>query len=92
MLDLLERDELVEYNITNCDVRPNKSGGAQFSRVQLELKGADAKRVSAMAELITSTVLKHPAAEGDVNVTEKVKQHSLFVAFSSLVLVCSSRP
>ncbi len=76
VLDLLEKDELVEYSIANCDVRPNKSAGAQFSRVQLDLKGADTKRVSAMAELITQTVTKHPKAEGSINITEKVCSHA----------------
>jgi hypothetical protein len=72
VLDLLEHDELVEYSIANCDVRPNKSSAAQYSRVQLELKGADLNRVAAMADKITAAVSKHPKAEGSVNVTDKV--------------------
>ena len=28
----------MEFSVSNCDVRPNNSSGAQFSRVRLELK------------------------------------------------------
>jgi alpha-aminoadipic semialdehyde synthase len=72
VLDLLEHDEQVEYTITNCDVRPNNTSGAQYSRVQLELKGNDLNRVGAMADTITAAVSKTPRAEGTVNITDKV--------------------
>jgi hypothetical protein len=43
VLDLLEASaKEVEFDVANCDVRPNNSGGAQFSRVALELKSEGA--------------------------------------------------
>jgi hypothetical protein len=38
VLDLLEASSKeVPFTVSNCDVRPNNSSGAQYSRVALEL-------------------------------------------------------
>lgn len=74
VLDLLERHgDNVEFNVVNCDVRPNNSGGAQFSRVRFDLKSPNKAALQAVMTEITAAVEKTPKAEGVINVTEDVR-------------------
>lgn len=88
VLDLLDEDESIEYNVSNVDVRPNKSSGAQHSRVHLVLKGADEKRVTRVAERISAIVNNHPKADGSVIIAEKL--HTVKVTAPRTVLLFGS--
>jgi hypothetical protein len=85
VLDVLEAESgvqeegrRIEFSVTNCDVRANNSGSAQYSRVMLDLKGRDAARVKEVAALISSAVDKNTKAEGMVHITEEVRSAGLF--------------
>lgn len=53
-------------------MRANNSSGAQYSRVQLQLKSTDKTRVNTVVDLIKEAVNKQPKADGTVNIAENV--------------------
>ena len=80
VLDLLEAHasdsatgKLADFTVANCDVRPNNSSGAQFSRVRLELKAKDEAALKEVLGLIQAAVDKTPKAEGTLEVTQKMQ-------------------
>lgn len=67
VLDHLEHNhEIVNFSIVNCQVRPNHSGGAQHSRILLQLSSNDEKILNQVSDAITNMIEKHPLAEGSV--------------------------
>lgn len=74
MFDLLElHGDEVQFNVVDCDVRPNNSSGAQFSRVHFELKSKDKAALQSLMALITKAVEVTPKAEGVLHVLEDVR-------------------
>lgn len=95
VLDLLEThaaltspSKQVDFTVANCDVRPNNSSGAQFSRVRLELKAREQGALQDVMDLIQAAVDKTPKAEGAVVVTKKMQ--SITVAAPRRVLLFGS--
>lgn len=82
MLDLLEQQaDKVEFSVVNCDVRPNNSGGAQFSRVRFDLKSQDKAALQAVMAQMTKAVDSTPKAEGVINIKEDVSKDGPIISY-----------